>query len=49
MFNVLDRQTVQNTLDYYEYPSVGTVYSLANRVVSYQAPRSFRFQVRYDF
>lgn len=47
--NVLDRQTVQNQLDYYESPSIGSIYAQANRVVSYQAPRSYRFQVRYDF
>lgn len=49
VFNVLDRQTVQNQLDYYENPSIGSIYAQANRVVSYQAPRSYRFQVRYDF
>ncbi|UNK42897.1 TonB-dependent receptor [Luteimonas sp. S4-F44] len=49
VFNVFDSQTVQNVIEYWEHPSPGTIYNQAHRAVSYQSPRAFRFQVRYDY
>ncbi|MCD9032259.1 TonB-dependent receptor [Luteimonas sp. Y-2-2-4F] len=49
VFNVLDGQTVQNVTEYWEWPSDGDIYQYAHQPLSYQAPRAFRFQVRYDY
>lgn len=49
VFNLFDRQTTQNVIEYWENPDVGFRYSQAHRVISYSDPRTFRFQVRYDY
>ena len=49
VFNLFDRQTPQNVIEYWENPDVGFRYSQAHRVISYADPRTFRFQIRYDY
>lgn len=49
MFNVLNKQTVQNVVEYGENGGPGQPYHSTGRAVSYSAPRSVRFDVRYDF
>ncbi|HVK51385.1 MAG TPA: TonB-dependent receptor [Pseudoxanthomonas sp.] len=49
VFNVLNKQTTQNIIEYGELGSPGTPYHSTNRVISYSAPRSVRMTIRYDF
>ena len=49
VFNVFDRQVEQNVVEYGELGASGNPYHSTNRVISYGAPRSVRFTVRYDF
>ena len=49
VFNVANTQTAQNIIEYGELGSPGAAYHSTGRVLSYSAPRSVRFSVRYDF
>ncbi|MGH8055521.1 MAG: TonB-dependent receptor [Stenotrophomonas sp.] len=49
VFNVLNRQVIQNVVEYGENGGFGVPYQQAGRVLSYSAPRSMRFSMRYDF
>lgn len=49
VFNVLNRQVAQNIEERGELGGQGVVADSRNRVISYDAPRSVRFTVRYDF
>lgn len=49
VFNVFDQQVAQNVEERWESGGVGTPYAHSGRVVSYTAPRSMRFTLRYDF
>jgi len=49
VFNVLNRQVVQNRIVYGENGGPGVPYSQAFRAISYNAPRSMRFAIRYDY
>lgn len=49
VFNVTNSQPVQNVIEYGEIGAPGNPYHSTYRAISYQAPRSFRFTVRYDF
>lgn len=49
VFNVLNKQTVQNVIEYGEIGSAGAPYHSTGRAISYSSPRSVRFAVRYDF
>lgn len=49
VFNVFDEQEAQNRIEYGELGGPGGPYTHAGRVVSYSAPRSVRFAMRYDF
>lgn len=49
VFNVTDRQTAQNIIEYGELGGPGGAYTHTNRVISYSDPRTVRFSVRYDF
>lgn len=49
VFNVLNRQTVQNVIEYGELGGPGVPYAYTGRVISRSAPRSVRFTIRYDF
>jgi outer membrane receptor protein involved in Fe transport len=49
VFNVTNSQPVQNVVEYGEIGAPGNPYHSTYRALSYQAPRSVRFSVRYDF
>lgn len=49
VFNVFDKQVEQNRIEYGENGGPGGAYASAGRVVSYSAPRSVRFALRYNF
>lgn len=48
VFNVFNTLKPQSIQEYYENPQ-GTVYHSGGKVLSYNAPRSVRFTVRYDW
>lgn len=49
IFNVFDRQSAQNQIEYGENGGPGLPYSQAHRVISYSDPRAIRFSIRADF
>lgn len=49
VFNVFDEQEAQSIVEYGELGGPGVPYAHTNRVLSYSAPRSVRFALRYDF
>ncbi|WP_296250490.1 TonB-dependent receptor [uncultured Stenotrophomonas sp.] len=49
IFNVLNRRVAQNIVEYGENGGIGVPYQLTGRVISYSAPRSMRFSIRYDY
>lgn len=49
VFNVTNSQPVQSVIEYGEIGAVGNPYHSTYRALNYQAPRSVRFSVRYDF
>ncbi|WP_149193852.1 TonB-dependent receptor [Luteimonas suaedae] len=49
VFNVTDSQPVQSIIEYGEIGAAGNPYHSTQRPISYQAPRTGRLTVRYDF
>lgn len=49
VFNVFNRQSVQNIVEYYELGGFGNRYNQSNRPISFSQPRYFRFSAKYDF
>lgn len=49
VFNVLNRQSVQNVYEQYNQDSTGTIDPNFGRPISFTAPRSVQFTARYDW
>lgn len=49
VFNILNTQKVQNVVDYAMANRAGAPYHSFGKALTYNAPRSFRFTVRYDW